>query len=409
MKTYFRLLFTAMFMAALAATWSACKYDVTEPLWDKPYPEYPVPVITSIDPAGEAGPGVNYITIYGENFNNVPDQGGVIFGTTTVDIISTSATYVTVRRPNLVSDSSDVKVIPGQTLLPAKYFPYKIDKVHDTYLASANNEEIAALVVDNDENLYLLKPDKSITKITQSADTLSITSMNNVKATPSDAVLGPDGRLYIMIKNRDIQVLDPQTGEVSNWSKLPGGILSTYGDFDDNGYFYTAGSRTGLVEIAPDADHTTTKTGLYEEDVVTAVATYQNYLYLAVELSPADSSGNPHLAIWRHTLDANGNIGTRELFVDLTANEDYSTRSVTSLKFSKDGSLYIGTDADNPLLVVAPAANTADYFYKEILPSNCKAFTWGSGNYAYMIVNDADLNSANPWNVVRVNMGTTHK
>jgi len=91
------------------------------------------------------------------------------------------------------------------------------------------------------------------------------------------------------------------------------------------------------------------------------------------------------------------------LVYDLTLNEDFASRTITTINFSENGTLYIGTDAPDPLLVVDPSTSNSDYFYKSILPSYSKHFYWGTATFIYMICGNPGLGEE--WTVYRINMG----
>ena len=154
-------------MVALMVMMTGCEYDVAQPLWHQDFEEPPTPVITQIEPAQVATPGVNIITIRGENFAESPDTNTVYFGTVPAEIASTSATTITVRRPNLVIDSCTIKVISNQALVVAKYSPYKIDPVINRYGSFLDNVVLSIVAVDDAENLYVVETaSRNIVKVT---------------------------------------------------------------------------------------------------------------------------------------------------------------------------------------------------------------------------------------------------
>jgi hypothetical protein len=71
--------------------------------------------------------------------------------------------------------------------------------------------------------------------------------------------------------------------------------------------------------------------------------------------------------------------------------------------FSVNGTIYLATDAPDPILIVNPATKNVEIFYKGILSSYCKHFCWGNGNYFYMISGDTNLGQV--WTVYQVNAG----
>ncbi|MDH7603872.1 MAG: IPT/TIG domain-containing protein [Melioribacter sp.] len=372
---------------------TACKYDVAEPMWDKEFPEAPIPKITQVDPI-QAKPGVNTITIQGENL----DVSGtnVYFDNTSAEMVSVSLTKIVVRRPNLATESSYIKVVPNQALTVAKYGPYKIDKVLDRYGSFLDNLQLSVLAVDKNENLYVVEAaSRNIVKVTPVGQK-SIIGL--ATRPPTDAKVGPGGKLYMPGNNRSIDVVDLYTGEVKEWLRLPSGKVVKFGDFDANGYFYTGGTRSDLVIIAPDLS--VKSAGVYTTDEILAIRVFNGYVYVA---SRKASSQEP-AKIWRHSIDGNGNVGSKELVFDLSTSSEFSSRLIRGLAFSENGIMFIATDSSNPILIFDMASKQLDYFYKNIIPPYCKNFYWGNGSFLYMIIGDAT--AGQEWTVFRVDMGS---
>ncbi len=396
MKAY-KLIIVTFFMAVLIVGMTGCEYEVEEPLWDKDFAETPTPVITQIEPAQAATPGVNYVTIRGENFAGVPDTNGVYFGATPAEIVQKSATAITVRRPNLATDSCTVKVVSDSALVVAKFGPYRIDPVLEQYGSFLENLILSVVAVDSAENLYVVETDsKKIHKVAPNGDK---TIIGKASRSPYDARIGPDGNLYLVEKNRAIDKVDLTTGEVTRWTRLPSGKVVKFGDFGSNGYFYTGGTKTDLVIVTP--DFSVTYAGFYATDEILAIRVYSGYVYVA-----SRTSGSQYPAkIWRHTIDSTGNVGDQKPVIDMSTTVELSSLLIRAITFSSNGIMYIATDSPDPILVVDPATKKVDFFYKGILPSYCKQFYWGSGNYLYMICGDTNLGEE--WTVYRVDTGTT--
>lgn len=393
-------------------TFTHCEYDVSEPLWYQEHEDYPIPVITSVDPA-EALAGVNTITINGENFlGSASDTSGAIVGVyfdkIPVDIISNSETSITVRRPNLVADAATIKVVPSQTLKVANFSPYKIDPVLESFISFESNIYSYGIVIDSDNNVYVINTSLpyDIIKIDTSG-TQEIIGTCNFE--PSELIIGPDGRLYITrVNQREILVFDENTDtQAERWTRLPRGFFVSYGIFDPDGYFFAGGDEGGLISIAPNPDvsaPTVNETGYYTEDEILGLTIYQNYIYVAV-LTTSPDAQHPELAIWRHSLNGSGTVGEMELVLDLSSNTISASSTINTFKFDANGNMFIGTDANDPLLVNPAGTSNIDYFYKGILPSNCRQFCWGPGDYIYIVVDEQSDTKGD--SIYRVNMGAS--
>ncbi|MBP7887405.1 MAG: hypothetical protein KA076_09655, partial [Candidatus Marinimicrobia bacterium] len=103
--------------------------------------------------------------------------------------------------------------------------------------------------------------------------------------------------------------------------------------------------------------------------------------------------------------DNSGNPGEKELVLDLTAYKNYSDDALNSFSLSSDGKLFLGINTQTPLLAINLNTTSADYFYLGIIAPYCKSFSWGRGNYLYMICGDTALGAE--WTLYRIDMGVT--
>jgi len=368
-----------------------CEYEVTQPAWYDDYTNPPTPSITAVEPAA-AEAGCNYITITGENFSGKPV---VYFDNVVADVQSNSKTELVVRRPNLVSDSSVVKVVCDSALVVAKYSPYRITKVLENYGNFLENTVLSVLAVDDAENLYVIDENKNIYKITPAGDKTVLTLDVALAYIPTDACWR-NGSLFFLENNRPIEKVETNTGTKTRYVQLPAGKKGVFGDFDTLGYYYVGGTKTGLMVVTPSATSSTTT--FYTADTIHAVQVFENYVYVC-----ASAAGTTAPTIIRHRID-NGSVGAPDTVLAMSAT-DFAARKITGIIFASDGTLFIATDDENPLLVYNSETTELDYYYKGILPSYCKKIYWGSQNYLYMITGDTEAGA--DWTVYRVDMGTT--
>ena len=408
-----RFFIIALFMiVSLTTIIIGCKYDVAEPLWSSPPSSTAEATITSVVPA-QAPPGVNYITIYGTNFTGVTDTSlihilntgldtnmvyqGVYFDKVLAEIIESSSTFVKVRRPNLTTENCTVKVIPNKAYVGASAPFGKIDTVVEAYGAFLDNVSLSVVAVDSAENLYVVETSSShsVYKITPTGQKTKLGG--GATRTPTDARIGPDGRLYLPGKNAKIDVVNVTTGVVATWTTLPSAPAVKFGDFGANGYFYTGGLFTDLIIVAPNPPLTNppvTKSGVYATSDILAIRVANGYLYIAAKKGTNTS-------IWKHLISAGVNQASQELVLDWSSTGQFATRTIKNIAISADGTLYIGTADLSPILIVTTQG--VDFFYKGILPDYCQNFAWGSGNFLYMISGNAV--PAQKWIIYRVDMG----
>lgn len=371
---------------------TGCEYDGPTAMYYQPQKQTVTPVIQSIDPE-EAGPGVNYITIRGINFAENPLKCAVYFDGYKAEVVSNSSTEIQVRRPNRSGDSVAVKVVNYDALEIASR-KYKITPVCEPYggfLSSAlTKAELAAIAVDKDETVYVVEryESKRLYKILVGEEK---TEIGTAGVTVTDMIVAPDGNLLLMSNAKDILKKDVNTGEETVWVSVPKKV--SYGDFDSTGCFYAGGNKTDLYVIQPDLS--VTPTGLYSKYNIQDVRVHNGYVYILAENSTPEP-GNPRLGIWRHPIRADG-LGERELFLDWAQTGEYTGAKPKEIEFSRNGTLYIGTDYTHPILMITPD-QTKDILYKGIIPTSASRLTWGNQNYLYMI-------QGGNWNVLRLDMG----
>jgi hypothetical protein len=398
MKIYNALTIAALFMAVLMAVMTGCKYDVAEPLWYGSFTAPPTPSITQINPS-VAGGGVNTITIVGENFGVTPDTNSVYFNNVSAEILSASATSITVRRPNLVTDSATVMVVPPKALVVAKYAqPYKITSVSAKYGAFVSNAALSAPAVGPGEVLYVVdQSSKAVIAVTTGGDKTTLATATRV---PFEIKVH-NGKLILLGNNRSIEMIDLATNTLSEWVKLATGKNAKYGDFDANGYFYTGSLKTDLFILSNATPPVPTASGIYAKDEILGVRVFNGYLYVLIKAG-TPTADNPATALWKHSIGAGGVLGARQLVLDWTKTA-FSTLAIKGLSFSASGIIYFATDGTNPMLTYDPTTNAIDILYKGILPTYCDFICWGTGQYIYMI--RGNTSASEEWTVYRIDTG----
>ena len=192
MKSKRVLMIILLFITATFIFIAGCKYNVSEPLWYQPFDTPPTPAITQVTPA-EATAGVNRITIQGENFIIGTGTTTVNFDNTPAEIISVSENSITVRRPNIVSDSSNIKVIVHDALSEPVYGPYKVSPVIEQYGGFLTGVQLGVVAVDNSENVYVVETiSRDVHKVTPDGNN---TVISTATRSPFDGKIGPDGNL----------------------------------------------------------------------------------------------------------------------------------------------------------------------------------------------------------------------
>ncbi len=399
------VIIASLMIVVIMAIMSGCKFDVTPSQWSQSFTQGVNDSITQINPALEARPGVNTITITGKNFATLPDSNTVYISrmdgdksTVTADILSSSSSSITIYRPNVVSDSCRFVIVSPKALVVAQSGLYKIDPVLTKYGSFLDNKQLGVVAGDKDENLYVIYSiNKTIFKITPDGQKTQLNTL--AKYQPYCGRIGPDGKLYLMESKSSIDVIDVQL-DTSTQFKVGANVKC--GDFDSQGNLFVAGSSSDLVTVAPDG--TTKLSGSFASDVILDIRVYGDYVYL-IDTTKNPTASRPLKSIQRCHIDyANHTVGSPELVLDWATTGEYASRTMTGITFSSDGKMYIATNSSDPILMVDLSTNSISILYKNILPSLCKQFFWGNGTYLYIITGNTS-NPAVDWTLYRVDAG----
>ncbi|HPG41499.1 MAG TPA: IPT/TIG domain-containing protein [bacterium] len=381
-------------LASLVILLSGCEYDVKTPLWYDDYTNPPVPVISRIEPANIAGPGVQKITIYGENFSATAARNFVYFDKTQAELLNSTTTSITVRRPAIISDSAVIKVASGDAVQVVKYSPYKITSVWSNFGDFLGNPTIAGIAVDNAENVYIVQnitTPRTIYKITPDGIKTNLgESTRNV----TEIFVGPGNKLYILMNYRRINQVDLNSGENIEYVDI--GKTVSFGDFDRHGIMYVGGSKSDLFVV--DTNKNKKAVGVYALYNILGIRVFEDYVYvLATHTRPGN--GDVTTGIWKHKInDTAGTLAAGELVLDWATTGAYAASTPYGFTFTQDGNMLIATDYSQPIMILG-RDGSIDYLYKDILPTYAANIEWGTGNFLYMLL-DGEART-----LVRIDMG----
>jgi hypothetical protein len=368
------------FLVVLVET--GCEFDVATPKYYDQAAQPATPSITQMVP-DRAAPGVNTITIQGQNFSTVAERNKVYFGNVLVDVVSASPTALVVRRPNLTGTLA-VKVVSYDALLVANApAAYTIDPVMSRFGSFLEGSIETALAVDKNGNFYVFQDTPpNAYKVTPAGER---TAIGTLAKTITDAVVAPDGQVIMFGRSLTIQKIDPATGTTTDWTRLTRQSVS--GDFDKYGNLWTGGQNNGdLWCLKPDL--TKAASGIYNLGQICKVRVFNDYVYVGYEIEPADLLAGLFSFIYRSKImDATGTLGPKEPIYDRTQAGDFSASMLKDFAISAKGDLVIATDnATSPLLVVKNG--TKDTLYKGIVPATPRRMVWVGNNLYLLVVTD---------------------
>lgn len=360
-------------LSTLVLLVSTCEEpDYPDSLFDPDYVSGAQPVISSITPPDSCWAGVGEITIQGENFDASEFKNLVFFGTAQAEVVSASATELVLKTPAISGDELAVKIgVAGSELFN--------DPVYYTLLPSvttftALDAQPYGLDVDAEENIYVSTEDKKVMLVGGDGKANEFAKVFFTKA--AGLKFGWNGELYagwdagrvkgLSLINYDVIVLD---SAFASLGKVPADL-----DFDEYGHMWI-GAETELVRASSDASITTVDT--YPVNI-RAVRVYDGALYVV-------GSGTSDKKIWSSTINADGSLGARSVFLDLAGVSELEGATVYAITFDSDGDMYLGTDhSTSPLFVYNETSGDFDQFYPGLISGTAYRLSWGNGTHLYV-------------------------
>jgi hypothetical protein len=378
---HYRLVFASMLVLV-----GACDTGPGESLYDPDRGGAPDPVIETVDPAESALAGVDIITISGQNFSSEADNNFVYFSGTRGEIMESSTTSISVLAPAQPADNAPIRV----SVIGAENFsnslPYRLEAAVESFGNIAGFEEPFGLAGDDAGNLYAsmfssgisagiirFAPDGSRSTFVQSTfkwDGLSI---------------GPDGMLYAVRGVRAIFRFAEGSAQ-ETWAVVPdNSVRLSAVTFDQSGNLWAGGPNANIYRVAPDQS---ISEFAFEGDVTGLTAT-EEALYATATLD-GDSG------VWKFTFDADGGVGAGTEYANVSSQFESEALSVVA---TADGELFVGTDAEDPLILVG-TDQSAEVFYPGILNPRAISLAWGPSSTLYM--NQGRTAGSDP-NLIKIN------
>lgn len=346
------------------------------------------PVISTMNPPGQALAGIGTITIEGQNFSPVPEENLVFFDDVRATVLEASPTQLVVRSPNLPKQGISVKVTVVGAENVSNAGTYILEPAVVDFGAIKDFEEPFAIATDDDGNVYVSlfanAASVGIKKILPDG-----TRQDYVSTTFKwDALeLASDGYLYGVRGVQAIFRFPPGGGERENWAILSDRSARLVAlDFDEQGNAWVGGRGGNIYRITPDVNITSFP---FEQDV-RALKTFAGHLYVA-------SVTGPNATIWRFPITDAG-LGPQEPYFALTQ-ETGAGVVPFSLAFSQSGELFVGTNAPDPLILVDQDGSW-EFFYRGLLKPPAFSLAWGQGPNLFLSRTDTE---GSPGRIVKIN------
>lgn len=379
--------FAPRFLAALlpALLLAGCDTGTAPSLYTPDDPSKPDPVVTAVEPAGSALAGVDIIRLTGQNFSTVAEENYVYFGPNRGELISATPTLLEVRSPATPGDDIPIRV----SVIGAENFseeiPYRLEAAFELFGNIGKVEEPKAMTTDAAGNVYLALFAGGVSAGFKKISPQGVRS--DFAATTflwSSIAVGTDSRLYAARNLRAIFRFAQGAAQETFVTLTPTTVRIAALTFDASGYLWAGGQNTEIYRIS--ADKTIARFPF--DGNVTALKVYGGHLYAVAAVGGA-------YGVWRFAMDGAGNLGTGQLYFDIAGALGTNVAS-EAIAFAADGTMYLGTDQDDPVVVVAPNATSHAPLYTGVLsqpmvggtripPSPVFDFAWGADPFLYMI------------------------
>ena len=347
-------------------------------------PDQPAPVITAVDPPNVALAGITPLTISGQNFSTNQDDNKIYFNGVRGEIISSTPTQILLIAPNVVADTVKIKVTTFKVENFSNEYIYKIAAGFEEYYPFDPNNgqypigftfDLAGnMLVSLENRLTPINPLLAGIKLVTPAKEL-LDYIPKGAETKWDALrIFSNGDIYASKSLRGIWKLNAGVPPPNPpWGLAPAGTFLKDFDFDQNTNLWAVGANNVIFKVKQDASVT-------QYPFVAQLSTarvFSNYLYVAGLKSGVEG-------VWRLPIDANGDLGSEELYFNVTAN--YPNVKVNTMTFSQDGDLFLGTNKNpDPVIVVKAGGSTSESLYPGVIRAReIISMYWPAGNNLFI-------------------------
>jgi len=373
-KNIYKIITLASFILAFLYL-AGCSEDITPSLTELSPESLATPVITSINPPGEALAGVTRLTITGSNFSATLRNNLVYFNGVPGKVISSSSTQLEVVSAVVIADTVLIKIsIIGSDQF-SNVFSYKLKPaVAEFYPFNPKIFQVPyAVTVDNMENVYVSLSALGIKKIDNQGQLIDFapkgpeTFFRSITLASDNAVYAVRGGVKGVYK---VAENTTPAAFVASSQGITDNVNSI--NFDKSRDVLWAGGNTGIVY------RITLNKNVKKFNIdgnINALRVAGNDLYVA-------STTNKEL-IWKMPIVSADSLGAPELYFDLSTQID-SLIKVIDIVVAQDGDIYLGTDkTSNPIYVIHPNKSYEE-LYPGLINSAVYSLVWGNGNFIYM-------------------------
>ena len=364
------LLFLLLVAALLVA---GCDFGPAPSLHDPSSDSGPDPVIDSVSPSEVALAGVDIVTIDGQNFSAERDNNLVYFGQTRSTVLNASPVQLQVLPPNTPIQDLLLRV----AVIGAENFSnavnYSLEAAATSFGKIQTFEDVFSITTDLAGDVYIsLVSDARPVGFERIGINGERSRFADTGFGWADIAFGPDRHLYAVRSVRAVFRFTEDSSQTT-WVVIPdASVKLTTVAVDPSGTVWAAGNNAHIYSIMPDKSVTM---HAFDANIRDLALSHDHLFALGVQ--------DENHMVWRFEIGSDQSLGTAQEILNITT---HAGSQAFSLALATSGHIYVGTDAADPVLVVAPDG-TVDPLYPDILTSPASKLAWGPSGYLYMVRN----------------------
>lgn len=362
-----------LLLLAAALSVAGCDFGPAPSLHDSNRAHGSDPVIDSVSPAETALAGVDIVTIEGQNFSAEIDNNLVYFGPSRSTVLDASPVQLRVLPPNTPMADLLLRV----AVIGAENFSngvnYSLEAAATSFGKIQTFEDVFSITADLAGDVYIsLVSDARPVGLERIAANGERSRFAESGFGWADIAFGPDRHLYAVRSVRAVFRFTEGSSQMT-WVVIPDmSVKLTAVAVDASGTVWVAGNNAHIYSILPDKS---VRMHAFDANIRDLALSHDHLFALGVQ--------NEHQMVWRFEINSDQSLGPAQEILDFTT---YDGSQASSVAVATSGHIYVGTDATDPVLVIAPDG-TVDPLYPNILTSPASKLAWGPSGYLYMVRN----------------------
>lgn len=353
---------------------SSCTEEPDESIYNEDLigPDYPAPVIESVNPPDQALAGVTEVTITGQNFSPNVGYNLVFFDSELGKVLSASENELVVRAPAYVDSSVNLKIAVRKVEDFSNVYSYRLEPAVEEYTFNTL-AEYYNLVINGNGDVFVSGTGRNIYKILF-PNQVEVYSPSGVSGILPDMKFGPGNQIFelqVAGSGATAIFMIPDGGGDRERLAASGVRDATSFDFDEQSNLWIGSESNVIYKVTYPAAEVTETAFDYS---ISWIKVFEGYLYVS-------ASNETEEGIWRLPL-TNGALGSPEKYFDFSGN--FPDTDIQSFAISEGGDIYISTSDDEIILLQSNGSFETLYPDLMVTPIS-SSLVWGNNTSFYYI------------------------